>query len=317
MSPLGPVALVVNPVAMRTTSRLRAEALRALAPHGLEWTLVTRGPGDAGRLAAQAAAEGARVVVTVGGDGTVGEAAGALAGGPVALLPLPGGNANVFARATGWPNDPHRALATAGRALAAGALRDVRLGRLRAGGRDRVFVINAGFGLDAATVEWIESRPRLKRRLRWLGFALGAAVVTAGAGRRAPRLSARVDDGPAVDVLASLVACGTPYTYTGPRPLDLVPGASFDGTLAWLGLTRSRLHELARLAALAALGRPLPVGRAPLVGGPVPRTLVVRAEDPAAVQADGEPLGHHELFEVGPGPVLRIVDPRGGGAPRP
>ena len=85
MSPLGPVALVVNPVAMRTTSRLRAEALRALAPHGLEWTLVTRGPGDAGRLAAQAAAEGARVVVTVGGDGTVAEAAGALAGGPVAL----------------------------------------------------------------------------------------------------------------------------------------------------------------------------------------------------------------------------------------
>ena len=217
---------------------------------------MTRGPGDGGRLAAQAAAEGARVVVTLGGDGTVAEAAGVLAGGPVAMLPLPGGNANVFGRATGWPNDPRRALATARRALA-----DVRLGRLRAGGGDRVFVINAGFGLDAATVEWIETRPRLKRRLRWLGFALGAAVVTAGAGRRAPRLSARVDEGRAVDVLASLVACGTPYTYSGPRPLDLVPGASFDGTLAWLGLTRSRPHELARLAALAALGRSLPVDR--------------------------------------------------------
>ena len=48
MIPLGPVALVVNPVAVRTTSRLRAEALRALAPHGLEWTLVTRVRGTPG-----------------------------------------------------------------------------------------------------------------------------------------------------------------------------------------------------------------------------------------------------------------------------
>jgi diacylglycerol kinase family enzyme len=311
MSPLGPVALVVNPVAVRTSGHLRAETVRALARHGLAWTLVTRGPGDAGRLAERAAAEGARVVVTLGGDGTAAEAAGALAGGPVAMAPLPGGNANVFARATGWPNDPPRALAALTRALATGAVRDVRLGRLGADGRDRVFVINAGMGLDAATVEWIESRPRLKRRLRWLGFALAAAVVTARP-RRGPRLAAWADEGPQVDVLAALVACGTPYTYTGPRPLDLVPGASFDGTLAWLGVTRARPHELARLAALAALGRPLPVGSEPLVGGPVARTLVVRAESPAWVQADGEVLGRHELLEVGPGPVLRIVDPRSG-----
>ena len=309
MTPLGPVALVVNPVAVSTSSHLRAETVRALAGHGLAWTLVTRRRGDAGRLAAQAVAEGARVVVTLGGDGTAAEAAGALAGGPVAMAPLPGGNANVFARAIGWPNDPHRALSALTRALAAGAEREARLGRLRADGRDRVFVINAGMGLDAATVEWIESRPGLKRRLRWLGFALAAAVVTTGT-RRAPRLAAWADDGPQVDALAALVACGSPYTYTGPRPLDLVPGASFDGTLAWLGITRARPHELARLAALAALGRPLPVGREPLVGGPVARTLAVRAESPAWVQADGEVLGRHELLEVGPGPVLRILDPR-------
>jgi diacylglycerol kinase family enzyme len=297
---------------MRTGSHLRAETLRALAHHGLAWTLVTRAPGDAGRLAAQAAADGARVVVTLGGDGTVGDAAGALAGGPVAMVPLPGGNANVFARALGWPNDPRRALATMTRALAAGTVRDARLGRIRAGGRDRVFVINAGMGLDAATVEWIESRPRLKRRLRWLGFALAAAVVTARA-RGAPRLAAWADGGPQVDVLAALVACGAPYTYTGPRPLDIVPGASFDGALAWLGVTRARPHELARLATLAGLGRPLPVGTGPLVGGPVARTLTVRAGSPAWVQADGEVLGRHELLEAGPGPALRIVDPRSGG----
>jgi diacylglycerol kinase family enzyme len=312
VSRLGPLALVINPVAVSVSGALRSEAARALAHHGLAWTLVTRGPGDAGRLAAQAAAEGARVVVTLGGDGTAAEAAGALAGGPVAMVPLPGGNANVFARAIGWPNHLPRALAALTPALAAGRVRDARLGRLRAGDRERVFVINAGMGLDAATVEWIEARPRLKRRLRWLGFALGAAVASARAGR-APRLVARVDDGPTVRVVAALVACGTPYTYLRARPLDIVPGAAFDGCLAWLGITRARPHELARLLALAARGRPLPVGRVPLAGGPVARTLVVRADGPAAVQADGEALGRHELLEIGPGPALRIVDPRDGG----
>lgn len=314
MSPLGPLALVVNPVATRASSALRAETVRALAHHGLAWTLVTRGPGDAGRLAARAAGEGARVVVTLGGDGTAAEAAGALAGGPVAMVPMPGGNANVFARAIGWPNHPQRALATLTRALAAGTVRDARLGRLRAGDRDRVFVINAGMGIDAATVEWIEARPRAKRRLRQLGFAVGVAVATARTGR-APRLVARADDGPEVPAVAVLAACGTPYTYLGRRPLDLVPGAAFDGRLAWLGLTRARPSELARLVALAVLGRPLPIGSEALAGGPVDRTLVVRAEGPAPVQADGEALGRHELLEVRRGPVLRVVDPRASRGP--
>jgi hypothetical protein len=122
---------------------------------------------------------------------------------------------------------------------------------------------------------------------------------------------AQADDGPAVPTLAALVACGSPYTYLGARPLDLVPGAAFEGRLAWVGLTRARPHELARLVALAALGRPLPIGGDALVGGPVERRLVVRAEGPVAVQADGEALGSHELLEAGPGPVLRVVDPRG------
>ena len=41
----GPVALIVNPVATKASRALRAEVVRALAPHGLEWSLVTEGPG--------------------------------------------------------------------------------------------------------------------------------------------------------------------------------------------------------------------------------------------------------------------------------
>ena len=305
----GPVALIVNPVATKASRALREQVARALAPHGLEWSLVTEAPGDAARLATRAAAEGAAVVVTVGGDGTVADVAGALAGGPVALAPLPGGNANVFARAIGWPAAASQAVPLLGRVLERPVVRDASLGLLHIDGQPRVFAINCGVGLDAATVEWIEARPRTKRRLRQAGFALGA-VVAAVRSRRVPRLALEVGgvDGP--EAVAVLVACGTPYTYLGRRPLDLVPGAAFDGRLAWVALTRARPRELGRLAVLAVRGRELPLDGPALRGGRAPTGLVIRSPEPAPVQADGEALGRHREVRVTPGPVLRVIDPR-------
>lgn len=309
MSALRPVALVINPVATRAGHGLRADVARVLGPLGLEWSLVTTGPGDAGRLARRAADEGAAVVVTIGGDGTVAEVAGALAGGPVALAPLPGGNANVFARAIGWPSSPALALPELVAGLEAGRLREARLGLLRTTDGERVFAINAGVGLDAATVEWIEARPRTKRRLRQAGFVMGAAVAAARSGR-APRLIVSGEGVDPVDAVAVLVACGTPYTYLGRRPLDLVPGAAFDGRLAWVALTRVRATELALLVARAARGRDLPTDGPSLRGGAAEGELVVRADAPAPVQADGEPIGHHREVGMRPGPRLWVVDPR-------
>jgi diacylglycerol kinase family enzyme len=301
-----PVGLIVNPAATRAAGAARAAVTRALAAQGLEWVHVTRGPGDAARLALLLAGEGADAVVTLGGDGTAADVAGALAGGPVALAPLPGGNANVFARALGWPARLEPALAALTRALGEGRRRDATLGRIVAGGAERVFAINAGVGLDAATVEWIEARPRTKRRLRQAGFVMGATVAALGP---RPWLWAAADDGEPERLVALLAACGTPYTYLGRRPLDLVPGAAFDGRVAWMGLTRARPHEIARIAARAVRGRDLPLGGPALRGGGVARSLRVRGEGPSPVQADGEPLGRHEDVTIGPGPVLVAVDP--------
>jgi diacylglycerol kinase family enzyme len=305
----GPVALIVNPAATKASRELRGRVARALAPHGLEWSLVTEAPGDAARLAARAAEEGAGLVVTVGGDGTVADVAGALAGGPVALAPLPGGNANVFARAIGWPASADRAIPALARALEEPRVREASLGLLHAGGESRVFAINCGVGLDAATVEWIEARPRTKRRLRHAGFVLGAGVAAVRT-RRAPRLAVEVDGEAGPEAVAVLVACGAPYTYLGRRPLDLAPGAAFDGRLAWVAITRARPHELGRLAVRAVRGRELPLDGPALVGGRAPAGLVVRSPEPAPVQADGEPLGRHREVRVAPGPVLRVLDPR-------
>jgi diacylglycerol kinase family enzyme len=314
MSRLAPIALVVNPAATRATRTVRAEVARALSPLGLEWSLVTSGPGDAARLAREAVGEGAAVVVSLGGDGIAGEVAGALAGSRVAMAPLPAGNANVFSRGLGWPNSTRAALPLLAAGLRERRLRDAGLGLLRIGdpeGGERVFAVNAGVGLDAATVEWIEARPRTKRRLRQAGFVLGAGIAAVRSGR-APHLRAVVDGGEVVLARAVLTACGTPYTYLGRRPLELVPGAGFDGRMAWVGLTRMHPAELARLGLRAVRGRDLPVGSPTLAGGPILRELVIESDAPAPVQADGEPLGRHLELRVSRGPVLRAIDPRAG-----
>ena len=310
MSALGPIALVINPVATKANGARRAEVARVLGPLGLEWSLATTGPGDAARLARQAADEGAAVVVTLGGDGTAAEAASALADGPVALAPMPGGNANVFARALGWSANPARALPVLAEALRRGAVREAVLGRLAMdGGAPRVFAINAGVGLDAAAVEWIEARPRTKRRLRYAGFALGAAAATLRA-EREPHLWTSADGAAAFEAIAVLAACGSPYTYLGPRPLDLVPGAAFEGPLAWVALGRMRPTQVGGLVLRALRGGDLPVDGSAVRGGRLAVDLVVRCERPAAVQADGEVLGRHCELRIARGPTLRVLDPR-------
>lgn len=310
MSDLGPVALVINPVATKAGRAQRAELTRVLAPLGLEWSLTTAAHGDAARLARRAAEEGARVVVTLGGDGTAAEAAGALADGPVVMAPMPGGNANVFSRALGWPSSAARAVPLLAEALARGTVRPAGLGRVRLDdAEERIFAINAGVGIDAATVEWIEARPRTKKRLRHAGFALGAVAATLRARGEAP-MAVTADGEVVQDAVAVLAACGAPYTYLGPRPLDLVPGAAFDGRLAWVSLARVRPGEIGGLVLRAVGGRALPLDGPTVRGGAVARSLAVHAAQPVPVQADGEVLGRHTDVLIAPGPTLLVLDPR-------
>ena len=76
----------------------------------LEVTLTT-GPGEAIELARAAAAAGTELVLAVGGDGTVNEAARGLLGSGVPLGIVPVGSGNGLARALRIPRSPARALA--------------------------------------------------------------------------------------------------------------------------------------------------------------------------------------------------------------
>jgi diacylglycerol kinase family enzyme len=225
----------------------------------------------------------------------------------VVVVPFPAGNANVFARALGWPSSATAALGRIGPALALGRHRTLMLGRLRAGPLERVFCVNAGVGLDAETVRSVEAHPRRKRALRHAAYAMAAGAAAARLARRPTPIVIRADDGPAVTVVSLVAACGAPYAWAGPRALDVLPGADFGGGIEWMGLVSAGPVGLA-VAARGVLTR----GAAPhalLPRGRVSRALEADAEGPVAVQADGEALGRYERVVISPGPALVVLVP--------
>src|SRR6266850_4051605 len=101
--------VISNPKTGRYRSRrLTAieEICTSLRSQGLDVQLLsTEGPGDATRLAANAARNGFRNVIVSGGDGTINEALQGLIGSDVRIAILPRGTANVLARELELPLD--------------------------------------------------------------------------------------------------------------------------------------------------------------------------------------------------------------------
>lgn len=133
---------------------------------------VTWERGDAVRYVDEAIADGVACLVAGGGDGTLGEVAGALAsrageaGARPLLAALPLGTANDFATAAGIPVDIEAALdlAAHGRAHAVDVL------RVRAGARTRwcINLASGGFGTDAT----VEAHELLKRVLGGFSYVV-------------------------------------------------------------------------------------------------------------------------------------------------
>ena len=149
--------LVANPSATTTTAAGQDVIAHALASEIKLDVVVTRYRGHAAELAARARAEAVDLVVVLGGDGTVNEALnGLLADGPGEHVPalgvVPGGSANVFARALGVPREPLEATHTLLGAIAEGRSRSVGLGRAD----ERWFSFNAGLGWDADVIASME-----------------------------------------------------------------------------------------------------------------------------------------------------------------
>lgn len=250
------LALIVNPVASSVSSRSRIVIQKALsADHELTVSETTR-TGHAIRMAHQAARDGAEVVVTLGGDGTVNEAANGLLTrsdepNHCALAPLPGGSTNVFARAIGFPNDPLEATAVLLEALSERSIRNAPVGMANG----RAFLFHVGAGFDAAVVTRVEKRSPLKR---WMGhpwFVVSTLAALASPATAKLNFTITTDNGRRRDNAQLAVALNVnPYTYLGNRPLDLAPEASLDSPLSIVALESVRLWGILP-AAVQALSR--------------------------------------------------------------
>lgn len=135
--------LIVNPRsggARRVLGAVQAFAVR----EGAELRLTER-PGHAGELAREAVAAVHRLVVAVGGDGTVNEVASALTGTETVLGIVPAGSGNGLGRTLGLHLPPAAALAV---------LRHGRPRRIDTGLADgRPFFNVAGLGLEAGLAD--------------------------------------------------------------------------------------------------------------------------------------------------------------------
>jgi diacylglycerol kinase family enzyme len=304
--------LIVNPQATTTTGNSADLVIRSLA--GLVDLDVehTRYRGHARELAAAARGE---LVIVLGGDGAINEAVNGIMGRPAGaevsgsapqLAVIPGGGANVFARALGLPVDPAAAIARIGEVIKAGRYRTIGLGL--AG--DRYFTFSAGLGMDAEVVREVE---RMRASGRRQSPALFAWAIlrrySSGTDRRRPALTLEQDGQPATpDLFMTAITNRSPWTYVRDRALLPVPNPDFNSGLDVLALRKLRATTIASaIGQMLLIRRRSPRGRHVLTVTGL-ESLTVRSVCPIAFQVDGDYLGETEAvkFQFVPH-ALRVV----------
>ena len=302
------VLLIVNPSASSVTARTRIVIQKALsADHRLEVSATTR-RGHATRLAQSAANDGIDVVVVLGGDGTLNEAANGLVGTDTALAALPGGSTNVFARTLGLPDDPVEATGALLDAIDVASIRRVGLGSVN----DRHFLFHAGVGFDAAVVEQVERRGGLLKRFAGHPLYIAATIDTWVRHYDHRRPAFRVtfpesdqdgtDTGPGASSVFAAFLNTDPYTYLGTRGLSLAPAATLDGPLSVATFANLSVATLATTMA-AAMGLQSAIrSRAGTSSGLQVRDDVDLAEivatRPVPWQVDGDHAGEADRLVV-------------------
>ena len=282
------ILFIVNSVASSVTARRRVVIHKALSTDHDVTLAETSRRGHATRLAQSAARESYDLVVVLGGDGTLNEAANGLAGTDTALATLPGGSTNVFARILGLPDDSVDAVTVLLEALDAGNINRIGLGAVEG----RYFLFHCGVGFDAAVVEQVERRGPWKR---WAGHPLFMYAAIDTWIRRFDRTNPplRLIDANGQERTRghfSIIMNANPYTFLGNRAFELVPELTLQDPLAAVTLEELNLRTLGPVAAAALAHRPLE-GRRHLDIATGVRSLVIESDPPSPYQVDGDHLG--------------------------
>ncbi len=262
-----------------------------------------------------AAAARANLVIVLGGDGSINEvvngvmsrdSAGHEGGGKPLIAVIPGGGANVFARALGLPVDAAAAISRVREVIAAGRYRTIGLGL--AG--DRYFTFSAGLGFDAEVVGEVD---RLRAEGRRESASLFVRTIMRqlyrGTDRRRPALMLERDGLPPVaDLFMTIITNSSPWTYFRSRPLLPVPNPDFNSGLDLLALRRLQLTTIVSAVGQMLYVRNRPVRGRDLLSVQGMESLTLHSARPIAFQVDGEYLGETEAvkFQFVPH-ALRVV----------
>jgi YegS/Rv2252/BmrU family lipid kinase len=301
--------MVVNPASDngRTGKRWHEIARRAAAAGLAADVRLTEAPGHATELVRAALREGADLIVAVGGDGTVSEAANGFYDGDGAVAPgaelavVCRGSGCDFIRTFGIGKRLDRALAVA----AGPASRTIDLGRVRYTGADgrpaeRLFCNIASAGLTGVAAA------RVNRSGKPLGatvaFAWGAVATFIS--YRNSRFRVRIDDRRLERVCNNVIVANCRYFAGGMRILPMAdPGDGLLDVLVWGDVGKADLaRNLHRLYRGTHIGHPkAEISRA--------RRVTVEPVAPLPIEADGETPGlTPATFEVVPA-ALRLRVP--------
>jgi diacylglycerol kinase family enzyme len=302
--------LIVNPNATSTTA-----AGRDLLAHALESRLElevvhTDHRGHAIEIADAARQGGIDLVIAHGGDGTVNEIVNGLLGapgnlpaglqptdltlpdGPIpAVAVVPGGSANVFARALGISLDP---------VVATNQLIDLiseyrrtaswrRIGLMDCGERWGIFT--AGMGVDGDVVAAVEAQREKGRRVtagRYIRVAIREVLTSA---RKAPRLTLELPGRePVSGVHFAFVSNASPWTYANSRPIWTNPTTTFEGDLGVFATTSMNAWANLLLTRRMWAKNPDIKGKHLIREDNAPWVRITAAE-PIATQIDGDYIG--------------------------
>ncbi|WP_407918308.1 diacylglycerol kinase, partial [Kitasatospora sp. NE20-6] len=217
--------------AVRATARLRARGVEVLNAAGAD-------PGDAVRLAREAAGRGVDALAVAGGDGMIGLALQALAGTGVPLGVIPAGTGNDHARAYGLPlGDPEAAADV----VADGHTATVDLGHATAAdGTARWFGSVLATGFDSLVSDRTNRLTWPRGRMRY-----NLAVLVEFAHLRPLPFRIELADGTVVERELTLAAVGNTRSYGG--GMRICPDADpADGLLDVTVVRAMPRHRVAR-----------------------------------------------------------------------
>lgn len=268
------VSVIFNPVSGKSDPEQRKKEISdALAEHGytcqyLETTKDENGDG----LAKKAIADGVKLLVVSGGDGTVMEVLSAVIGTDIPVAVLPAGTGNLLSVNLGIPTTVPEAVHVA----LSGRLYKLDLAKT---GDGKYFAIMGGVGMDAQMIHDADREAKNK----FGPFAYFWSALK-NVGRKRVRVDVRLDGGAPLTRRVKSVIVANMGKITG--GVEAMPTASPDDGLLDVGLlmTRTPLDWL-RLAGNAFLGR---TQDDPMLEVHQVRRVDVHTEQAQPCQLDGE-----------------------------